>query len=268
MIKNIFKERVKILANQKIGKDFFELMLESSDITKKALPGQFIEIKVSDAAEPLLRRPLGIHSVKGRNFKVLVEIKGQATKILSTRKVGEYLDVIGPLGNGFFLQPETCNLQPILIAGGMGVAPLLFLAEKIVSSVKFQVSGKPIILIGARTKNQILCEKEFKSLGCKVEIATDDGSKGFKGIATDLLVSFLETCNLKPATIFGCGPAPMLKALSGVAGDHRIPAQLSLEAHMACGIGACLGCVVNTKNGFKRVCKEGPVFDAQEIVWD
>jgi dihydroorotate dehydrogenase electron transfer subunit len=123
------------------------------------------------------------------------------------------------------------------------------------------------VLIGAKTKSQILCENDFKKLGYSVKIATDDGSGGFKGKVTELLRNELSTMNQELTTIYACGPRPMLKAISKISREYKISAQISLEEHMACGIGACLGCVVNTKGGFKRVCKEGPVFKADEIIW-
>jgi len=142
----------------------------------------------------------------------------------------------------------------------MGAAPLFFLAEKINGS-------KPLALLGARTKAQVICEKEFKQSGCAVKVATDDGSKGFKGRVTELLKKELSAAGRQQAAIYACGPEPMLRAVADISNKCNIPAQLSLEAHMSCGFGACLGCVVNTVGGYKRVCKEGPVFNANEIVW-
>jgi dihydroorotate dehydrogenase electron transfer subunit len=143
------------------------------------------------------------------------------------------------------------------VAGGMGVAPLLFLAERLKKQ-------KPLVLIGARAKELIICASEFKALGAEIKLATDDGSAGFKGRVTQLLDSLLKQS--RPAILFACGPHPMLQSTAQIAVGSRIPAQLSLEAHMACGIGACLGCVVSTKNGYKSVCKDGPVFSGEEIV--
>lgn len=222
-----------------------------------AKPGQFLEIKISDGYEPLLRRPFSIHRRRGKDIEIIYRIAGRGTEILSQRKVGEYLNVIGPLGNGF----SILDSQPsILVAGGMGVAPLVFLAEKLAKS-------KTLVLLGAKTKRQILCEKEFRDLGCEVKVATDDGSRGFKGKVTDLLKHLLPTLSSQLSTIYACGPKLMLKEIALISKQYNIPAQVSLEEHMACGIGACLGCVVKTKDGFKRVCKEGPVFNADEIVW-
>jgi len=260
MKKKILQQKAKIIANKKVGPAYFEMILAAGGISRAAYPGQFVQVKVSDSCQPLLRRPLGIHRVSGANILLLYEVLGPATKILAKRKAGEFLDILGPLGNGF-----DCGVggqPPVLVAGGMGVAPLLFLAEKLKRL-------KPLVLIGARSKAQILCEKEFKKLGCSVKIATDDGSQGFKGKVTDLLRKVLlensRTRELKNS-IYTCGPRPMLKEISKIAKNYRIPAQVSLEEHMSCGIGACLGCVVNTKAGFQRVCKEGPVFNTDEVI--
>lgn len=253
--------RAKILYNKKIKDNYFRLVLRAPGVSKESSPGQFLNIKVSDGYEPLLRRPFSIHRATGISIELLYEVVGEATQVLSGRKPGQYLSVVGPLGNGFTLaaKQKACN---ILVAGGMGVAPLFFLAEKLLNR------PKPQVLIGATTSSKILCEKEFKNLGCNVKITTDDGSRGFKGKATDLLKEILRTTNNeRQTTMYACGPRPMLKEISLIAKKHKIPGQVSMEEHMACGIGVCLGCAVNTKEGFKRVCKEGPVFDGDEIIW-
>jgi len=266
MAKKVVQQKFKIISNKRIGRNYFKLTVLSPEISAAACPGQFVEIRVPDCNGLLLRRPLGVHCVRGKEFDVLVEIVGPATTALSDQSAGEYIDIIGPLGNSFDykLRPKAQRLK-ILVAGGMGVAPLYFLAEKIKQL-------KPLVLIGARTKEQVLCEKEFKRLGCSVKIATDDGSAGFRGKVTELLQQILdqrpEAKGQRPLVIYACGPKPMLKAASRIAQDYDLPAQVSLEEHMSCGIGACLGCVVKTTTGFKRVCKEGPVFDSSEIIWE
>jgi dihydroorotate dehydrogenase electron transfer subunit len=240
--------------------NYWHLEFESSLIAKHAVAGQFVNIRVIDGFEPLFRRPLSIHGVKAAKIKIIYEIIGKGTQILSTRKPNEFLDIIGPLGNGFNYQRlgKSALAKNILIAGGMGVAPLVFLAEQLKLS-------KPLVLIGAGSKKQILCLQEFKALGCTVKLATLDGSAGFKGRVTDLLKITLE--QTKPLGLFSCGPHLMLKAVAEIAKDHKINAQLSLEEHMVCGIGACLGCVVATKSGYKTVCQDGPVFSSEELVW-
>ncbi len=251
----VAQAKFKILSNTSSGEKYFKLILDAGQIAKQAIPGQFVMVKVSDGISPLLRRPLGVHRVSGNKLELLYEVVGQGTKTLAQKKPGEYLDLIGPLGNGFILKP-----RPVLIAGGMGVAPLVYLAQKI-------RGHKPIVFIGAKTKSHILCEKDFKKLGLAVKIATDDGSRGFRGRVTDLFKGYLPTIDDRLSVIYACGPQPMLKEVSRLSQKCKIDAQLSLEAHMSCGIGACLGCVVETKFGQKRVCQDGPVFTAAEIIW-
>lgn len=269
--------KAKIVSNKNIKGKYFHCVLDAPELAKQALPGQFLEIKVAEGLEPLLRRPISIHRVDNGKIELLYEVVGVGSEKLSVRKSGEELDIIGPLGNGFGLQSQvTSQKLQVLVAGGMGTAPLLFLAEKLsqVRSYKPQV----LVLIGAKNKDQILCVDEFKRLGCEVKVATDDGSCGFKGKVTELLKdALLVTGDLRLAAIYACGPRPMLKRISEISKEFDCPAQISLEEHMACGIGACLGCVVKTHSAqrtahsdfvYKRVCKEGPVFDAQEIIWE
>lgn len=256
----IVQIKAKIISNQRFKEDYRHLEFASAIIAKNALPGQFVDIRVGNGIQPLLRRPISVHAVKGDKVKLFYEVVGEGTKVLSQRKPGELLDVIGLLGRGFDYRRALRAKagKNILIAGGMGVAPLFFLAEKIKAS-------KPLVLIGAKTQKQLLCVPEFKRIGCSLKIATDDGSAGFKGRITDLLKIVLGQS--KPAELFSCGPRAMLKAVSEIARKNKIRAQLSLEEHMACGIGACLGCVVATKTGYQRVCKDGPVFSSEELTW-
>jgi len=270
MHKRIYQIKAKILANAKVRDNYFHCLLQAPQVAGSALPGQFVNIKVSSGPEPLLRRPLSIHRIRGAEIELFFEVVGEGTRLLSQRKPGERLDIIGPLGNGFNYELPVTNYQlPILVAGGMGVAPLVFLAEKL-AQIPMSKSQIPIALIGAKTKSQILCEKEFQKCGCSVKIATDDGSAGFKGYVSDLLKKILQEnkrTREQENGIYACGPKPMLKEVAGLAKKYRIPAQLSLEEHMACGIGACLGCAVKTIDGYQRVCQEGPVFAADRIVW-
>jgi len=252
----------KIISNKQLGQRYFKAVLAAAAVADKARPGQFVMVRPQAGVEPLLRRPLGIHNVCGRNIELLYEVVGPATGILSQKSPGELVDIIGPLGNGFCYEGRNTRGKgrPILVAGGMGVAPLVFLAKKIKKL-------KPLVLIGAKTKSHILCEKEFKGAGCDIKIATDDGSSGFKGRVTALLDTILRAPNFQLSNIYACGPRLMLEALNHIAQKYKILAQISLEEHMGCGFGACLGCTVNTVNGYKQACKDGPVFDAQEIIW-
>jgi dihydroorotate dehydrogenase electron transfer subunit len=278
----MFQIKAKLLRNQKIKDGYLRCSLEVFRIAQNACPGQFVNIKLTDNCQPLLRRPFSIHRVEGRNIEILYEVVGRGTEILAKKEAGEYLDVIGPLGNGFDCrrptllgrQAGTNNQRQILVAGGMGVAPLLFLAERLMKR-NTQYACLPAdramrnttVLIGARTKGGLLCENDFKKLDCSVKISTDDGSTGLKGRVTDLLKTLLSTNDQRPTIIYACGPKPMLKEVCRLSVRYKIPSQVSLEEHLACGIGACLGCVVNTTGGYQRVCKEGPVFEAEKIIY-
>ena len=252
----------KISKNEKIGSGFFRMRIASSYLAEKAGPGQFVEVRCSTQTDPLLRRPLGVHRVVKGGIELLYEVVGKGTELLSRMKSGALLDVIGPLGTGFDVPGRRGRF--ILVAGGNGVAPLLFLAERLITRRQ-----KVCVLIGGCSKSHILCEKEFKKIGAEVSIATEDGSRGYKGLVTDLLKDTLVACPMAPATIYACGPTGMLKAAAKIARYRRIPCQVSLEERMACGLGVCLGCPVKVKTaaGYKMVCKDGPVFNAEDIVW-
>jgi len=246
------------------------MKLGSGYLAKNALPGQFIEIRCTKGVDPLLRRPLGIHKIDGDGIEVLYEVVGKGTELLSEKLPGQEIDLIGPLGNGF--DPGMASDINILIAGGIGVAALITLAERLSK----ERNKKTYVMIGARTKSHVLCEKEFKSLGCIVKIATDNGSRGYRGLITDPVRKMLAACQLdmylpafRRVMVYACGPTGMLKAVSRIAREHGVPCQVSLVERMACGVGVCLGCPVKMKTGaYKMVCKDGPVFDSEEILWE
>lgn len=260
-----FQEKVEILKNANVGDLYFKLVFESARFAKHAKPGQFMLIKAGAGLEPLLRKPLGFHSVKKGAIEVLYEKVGKGTEILSGKRPGEILDIIGPLGNGFEYQDGG---QPILVAGGIGIAPLVFLAQRLAYSVERIADRKKIhVIIGAKTKSCLLCEKEFKDLGCEIRVCTDDGSRCHKGFVTDLLNKELSAIRYPLPAVYACGPKPMLRATAAVAKRYGVKCQVLLEEYMACGVGACLGCAVETREGYKMVCKDGPVFEASEIIW-
>lgn len=261
--------KAKILSNKKVAPGFYRMKLGEGYLAKAARAGQFVEVKCAIGAEALLRRPLGVHRIWPGGIEVLYEVVGKGTAILSEKSPGEELDIIGPLGNGF--DPDLASDINILVAGGIGAAPLTALAE----SLYAKQNKKVHVMIGARTKSHLICEEEFKSLGCAVKVSTDDGSRGYKGFVTELLISLLDTC--KPETylpqfrrvmVYACGPTEMLKAVRAITLKRGIPCQVSLEERMACGVGVCLGCPVKVKaGGYKMVCKDGPVFNAEELEW-
>ncbi|MDO8525080.1 MAG: dihydroorotate dehydrogenase electron transfer subunit [Candidatus Omnitrophota bacterium] len=266
--------KTKILQNTKMGERFYKIRIESAYLSKVSRPGQFIEVRCSDGVDPLLRRPLGVHRILESGIEMLYEVVGKGTEALAQRKAGEALDVIGPLGKGFDIRGMRGEgRRTIIVAGGIGAAPLVALAERLAYSVEriaYSEKRKIYVFIGARTKSHILCEKEFKKAGAEVYVSTDDGSYGYKGFISDLLKEKLNAKRYSlNAIIYACGPTGMLKAVAKIAAAKDIPCQVSLEERMACGVGVCLGCPVKvrTQYEYKMVCKDGPVFNAEDIIW-
>jgi len=259
--------RAKVISNTKVALSYYKMTLGLGSLSRTVAPGHFFNIKCGSGPAVFLRRPFSVHRIKsGGNIEILYEVIGGATTLLSRKKKGELLDIIGPLGNEFPINSANGNPQTaILVAGGMGVAPLVALAEGL---SKAQGRGLKIAIVGARTKEEILCGKDFKNLGFKVIITTEDGSEGKKALATTLLKDALSAAKDKRrATIYTCGPNPMLREIAKIAGRNKVKAFGSFEEHMACGVGNCYGCTIKTNQGYRRVCKDGPVFDLREIAW-
>jgi len=259
----------KILVNEKVGPERHKMVLSAPEIARQANPGQFVYVRVCEGYNPLLRRPFSVHRAEGQKIEILYKVVGRGTEILSKKKNGEYLDVLGPLGTGYRSSSATSKISDvILVAGGIGVASLLFLAESILlANPELSI----LVLIGAKNREELLCAGDFKRLGCRVEIATENGTKGYRGLASDLLQECLPLSgNRAKPLVFACGPLGMLKRVEEISKKRHFPCQVSLEEHLACGVGACLGCVVKVKGSnytYKRVCRDGPVFDAGELVW-
>jgi dihydroorotate dehydrogenase electron transfer subunit len=264
----MFFQELPIEKIERVSPEVYRVGFASREIAGKARPGQFLMIKAKACSEPLLPRPISIHRVQSGTIELLVRVVGEGTRRISELKAGEVLEVKGPLGQGFKIDPQKV---PLLVAGGMGAAPLLFLAEELVRSGAREKGRAPVLFIGGRNKKELLALKEFRQAGLKVLVATEDGSFGEKGLVTDRLKAYLET---RPAEtmVYACGPAGMLKAVAALARQEGLPCQVSLEEHMACGMGACLGCAVARRQeggpGYVKVCQDGPVFTAGEIIWD
>jgi len=273
----------KILENREIAHQRYKMVLSAPQIGRQVQPGQFIHARVCKSFPPLLRRPFSVHRVDGEKIELLYKVVGKGTEILSRKNRGEYLDILGPLGKGYQFPQKKGQVQYlkelpsgpskisdiILVAGGTGVASLLFLAESIsAGNTKLPI----LVLIGAKSKEELLCEGDFRRLGCRVEVATEDGTRGYKGLVSELLEKCPPLSGDSPKPIvFACGPSEMLKRIGKISRKHRFPCQVSLEEHLTCGVGACLGCVVKVKGStytYKRVCKDGPVFDAGELIWE
>jgi dihydroorotate dehydrogenase electron transfer subunit len=225
-------------------------------------PGQFAHLRIPLMRDALLRRPFSIFQVSGETISILYKIVGKGTEILGRMKSRERLSALGPLGHGFTV-PEPCGETPLLVAGGYGMAALYLLAQR--------SPRKGIVFVGGRRRADILCEAEFRALGWEVRAATEDGSHGEKGVVTQPLITELRRGSAG-RKLFACGPTGMLKAVGRIAEEFNVPAELSMDEHMCCGVGVCLTCVVPTKRGdsweYARTCTEGPVFDARQIVWE
>ncbi len=253
----------RIIRHERLNRDIVRLRISAAELVGFSLPGQFVNIKVGQGYFPLLRRPFSIHRVD-RNagwLEILFKILGPGTEWLSRCSVGDELDLLGPLGNAFQVQEEF--RQAVLIAGGLGIAPLLFLAQEL-----RQQQMAVTLLYGNKSQTGCCCQDEFNELGVQSWIATEDGSLGFIGKVTDLALAHPELWQMPRTMIYACGPNAMLQQVNMMAAAAQIPCQVSLETMMACGFGVCLGCVVKSAtatNSFKYVCKDGPVFFSSEI---
>ena len=256
-----FQEKSIIVHREQLTGDVFRLTVHCPRIAAAAQPGQFVMVRAGETLDPLLRRPFSIHKVTGDGkLAVLFKVIGKGTRLLAAAMPGERLDVIGPLGSGFAPDPGGPHC---LIGGGMGIAPLYFLAQHLL--ISGHGAANPPVLLGAQTQAELLLlAQEFSELGYPVLTATDDGSLGHPGLVTDLLDALLAEVR----QVYVCGPLPMMRTVAGKCGQAGVACQVSLEAHMACGLGACLGCTFPASSGgFHHVCKEGPVFRAEEVLW-
>ena len=275
-MKPIYDRNAEISYNQIIAPGYCRIGIKSPVIARRAKPGQFLEVSCSDGYDPLLRRPLSVHRAIPRKgiIELLYCIIGKGTQILSGIKPGEKLDIIGPLGNIFTINSKI--KKAVLIGGGMGVAPLLFWAEKLKELNKRCSKSQKreiYIIIGAGTKKTVLCEKEFRVCTPEVGVVSEDGSRGLKGLATDMLRSFLDALGSEQTGVYACGPKPMLKAISSlVSGFNLLKCEFSMEEYMGCGLGVCRGCAIKVRDGegkpvYKMVCSDGPIFQARDIIW-
>jgi dihydroorotate dehydrogenase electron transfer subunit len=255
---SIVDTQATVIETRRISSTVSIITLDCPAIAASAKPGNFVNIKVSDTTMPLLRRPFSIHNVRGELIDIMVKSVGQGSSLFCDSAKGSTVMVLGPLGTCFDLTSKKFNTA-ILVSGGIGTAPMLFLEKKLTEK-----GIKVINLIGGRTKEELLAGTLSN---CK--FATDDGSTGFKGTVVDLLRNELPGLHQDGALkVFSCGPNPMLKALAGFCRQHRLSCDLSLESVMGCGIGICYGCSVEVKNpdgGLRTIllCQEGPVIDAE-----
>lgn len=242
----MYKQNIyKILSNKKIARDVFEMVLEG-DTQYITAPGQFINIQLEGK---FLRRPISVCDYDDTTVTIIYKVVGEGTEMMSALPVGETLDVLTGLGNGYDISQGT---KPMLIGGGVGVPPMYNLCKKLIAA-----GQKPVVILGFNTKDEIFYEDEFKALGAEVRVATADGSYGIKGFVTDAFIDDYDY-------FYTCGPMPMFRAIET---KVTTSGQYSFEERMGCGFGACMGCSCKTKYGNKRICKDGPVLVREEIIW-
>ncbi|NLN17892.1 MAG: dihydroorotate dehydrogenase electron transfer subunit [Firmicutes bacterium] len=265
--------RATVRHNRSIAPGIHELVFEGHEAMSEAHPGQFVHISASDALDPLLRRPMSICSViepydtgdakTARGcWSVIFRVKGAGTKKMASLQAGADVDVLGPLGSGFVL-PQR-HEQPLLVGGGLGVAPLVFLAQRLQS-----LGWRPHVMLGFSTRDEVICVEQFERLGLVTEVTTDDGSWGECGQVVGLLTSWSGS-----GPVYTCGPLPMMNCVVQWCRQRGLSCQVSLEERMACGVGACLSCVCPIRPSgdkswiWQRICKEGPVFNGLEVAFD
>jgi dihydroorotate dehydrogenase electron transfer subunit len=244
--------------------EFFRFTIDAPALGRGARPGQFVMVKVSEGTAPLLRRPLGIHDATEGGLELFFRVAGQGTEILSRKKPGDRLDIIGPLGQGFTVAATGRGRTAFLVGGGRGIAPLYFLARELA-----RAGARPVVFYGGRCLADIPLRSRFEQAGLEYHCSTDDGSFGYAGFVTEL--AGRELVRNRPAFVYACGPDPMMKALAALAAKHGVAAEFSLESVMGCGIGACWGCVHRIRDekgdGWVKICEEGPVFPGERILW-
>lgn len=240
------QNKYKILSNEPLTKDVYKMVLEG-DTEYITAPGQFINIALDGK---YLRRPISVCDYDEDCITIIYKVVGEGTEQMSALKIGMVLDVLTGLGNGYDISKST---KPLLIGGGVGVPPMYNLAKTLIANGQV-----PTVILGFNTADEVFYEQEFKALGCDVFVTTADGSYGIKGFVTDALVG------IDFDYFYTCGPLPMFKAIYNAVDKDG---QFSFEERMGCGFGACMGCSCKTKYGNKRICKDGPVLEKEEIIW-
>lgn len=247
-------EIVPILSNKKINEKYYKLVFGSAALSRRVEPGQFLHVQINPGQDPFLRRPFSYYRIVNNKIELLYEILGRGTALLAAKKAGDLLRVMGPLGKPF--TPKIKTKKKILIAGGVGVPPLVFLAEKYAADY---------LLIGTKSKQEVLPKKELGNVRAEILYSTNDGSYGVKGYVTVLLEKLLKQYPAEKLFIQTCGPVVMMKAVIEIAWREGIEGEASWDESMACGVGACLGCMVKTSRGWTPSCTEGPVFRFSEL---
>lgn len=250
-------QQCQLMYKKELAPGVFDFRIRNQAFAASARPGQFAHLLVPGKT---LRRPISICDVDPEEaaLRLVFEVRGEGTQILAQYQVGDCLDVLALLGHGFTIGDTSRRV--LFVGGGIGVPPLLYAAKKF--------GANATVIIGFRSRDAVILQQDFEQAGCRVILHTDDGSAGRGGFVTESCRDELEASE----QVFACGPAPMLKAVAGQAREKGVPCQISLEERMGCGVGACLVCACKIRKadgseGYLHVCKDGPVFDAEEVVW-
>jgi len=256
-----------VLANDEIIAGHKVLVCEAPAIAASARPGHFVNALTAERTDPLLRKPFSLYTVDRERGQIslLYSVVGPTTLGMARKRPGDTLDLVGPLG-GHVFQPDTRpGAAHILVGGGYGVPPLVFLSREMQLS---QAQPDLRFIVGARRKDLLLCEAELTAAGVPTHAATEDGSRGTQGRVTDVLEPLLRERWGRPVTVYCCGPTPMMRAVGELCQSLGVPCQLSVEVAMPCGIGVCMGCVLDLADSRRvRCCMDGPVFEASEVAW-
>lgn len=257
----IYLQKAPVRSNEEIAKDIYSLKIESPEIARSNIPGQFINIQTNPGGNPIWRRPFSVARIHNNTIEIIYKAIGTGTNQMAALNPGDVSDIIGPLGNTFSLELNQ-NITPLLIGGGLGFAPLIILRDYFVRNGRH-----PVLFMGALNKSEHYYTEDTEA---ELHLASDDGSLGQPGFVTDILSEFLQTHADGIFQAFSCGPEPMMKAVAQICRDHAIPLELSIEREMACGIGLCQGCAIQQKPPHKKyalVCKDGPIFNADHLVF-
>ncbi len=250
----------KIASQQKLCPKFYRLCIDAPVICQTVKPGQFVHIKVNDQLFPFFRRPFSVYRAQ-KYVEIFYEVVGPGTAVMARMKKGDPVDVIGPIGRPFSM-PDKQIKKIVMVAGGIGVAPFLIFCDAL---RKKHSDLELILLYGGRSQGHVYDMKEFKRHGCQVHVATNDGSVGKKGFVSGFFPQI--KIDRKNTFIYTCGPNPMMAAVQTWAREYGVAGEAACEEVMACALGACLGCSIKTRSGYKTVCYDGPVFDLQEPIF-
>lgn len=256
-----------IIANDPLIAGHKVVVCDAPALAAVAQPGHFVNVLTSERTDPLLRKPFSIYTVDRERGQIslLYSIVGATTESMARKRPGETLDMVGPLGGRIFRPDTRPDALHILVGGGYGVPPLVFMSREL-----HLADTKPnlVFIVGARRKDLLLCEAEMREAGIDTRAVTEDGSHGTPGRVTDVLGPLLAEHRGKPVTVYCCGPTPMMRAVGELCIAAGVPCQLSVEVAMPCGIGVCMGCVLDLADGRRvRCCVDGPVFEASEVAW-